>query len=482
MVHRAHQGNVDPVPSRTHCLSATGTRIVFPRLVHPLHWGVAGDAAGRQPAHHPKPTPQRMTRLCYCAVWTSVIALALAGCLSRKTQEPIKLRWWITFASDSIEYPAFQSIAEAYTKKTGQAVELVSVPWDDIAPRGTTPTKLALAQQSGKGPDVWGPVPHNWTSAFARDQQALAWEPAQIQQLNQYLDVALQACQFDQKQVALPVLMDTVALFYNKALVSSPPTTFDEMVTMAKGLTHPKEDRWGLALPLLSPYHIYPFIDGYGGYIFRCDAGLCQVGDMGLNNEGAVKGTQLLTRLYTKDKLLAEPLADRATMHERAIALFTAGRAAMLIEGSWALSPVRASGISYGIAPIPALPDTTSPPRPLSTVQAIIVSSRTPHPSEAMDLANHIASPESALTLYQVWGKIPVRQEALRSPQFADAPDSRVWRDQIARSLPLPNTPELGYVWAPWEQALEEAVPGFTPVPDALNQAVEQITGLLAGP
>jgi maltose-binding protein MalE len=422
-----------------------------------------------------------MTRVACWFVWAVAVALVLTGCLSRKTPEPIKLRWWITFASDSAEYPAFQSIAEAYTKKTGHAVELVSVPWDDVAPRGTT-SQLALALQSGTGPDVWGPVPHNWTGAFARDQLALVLEPAQIQQLDQYLDVALKACQVDQKQVALPVLMDTVALFYNKVQVPSPPATFDEMVTVAKGLTHTEDDRWGLTMPLFSPYHIYPFIDGYGGYIFRCDAGQCQVADIGLNNKGAVKGTELLTRLYTKDRLLKESLTDQVVMHEQALELFTTGRAAMLIDGSWVLSSIRASGINYGVAPIPVLPDTTGVPRPLSTVQAIVVSSQTSHPSEAIDLANYIAGPESALTLYQAWGKIPVQQELLRSSQFADTTDARVWREQIARSLPMPNTPELGYVWAPWEQALEKAVPGYTPVQDALDQAAEQIKALLASP
>lgn len=452
MVHRTHQGDVGPVSLRSFCRPPCAGS--FRRWL--------------------------TTAVCR-VIWAALLALALAGCLSRKTQEPVRLRWWITFALDSAEYPAFQSIAEAYTEKTGHAVELVSVPWDDIAPRGAT-SQLTLALQSGKGPDLWGPVPHNWTGAFARDQQALVLEPAQIEQSSQYLNAALQACQVDQKQVALPVLMDTVALFYNKAQVADPPTTFDEMVTVAKSLTHPDDNRWGLALPLLSPYHIYPFIDGYGGYIFRCDAGQCQIADVGLNNEGSVRGTELLTRLYTKDKLLAEPLTHRTAMHEHALELFTAGRAAMLIDGSWALSTIRGSGVDYGVAPIPVLPDATGAPRPLSTVQAIVVSSQTSHPSEAIGLANHIAGPESALTLYQAWGKIPVRYELLRSSQFADTTDARAWRDQVARSLPLPNIPELGYVWSPWEQALEEAVPGYRPVQEALDQAVEQIKGLVTSP
>ena len=48
--------------------------------------------------------------------------LLLAGCLNRQPEEAITLTWWITYAEESAEYPAFEAIAEAFTEQTGYEV------------------------------------------------------------------------------------------------------------------------------------------------------------------------------------------------------------------------------------------------------------------------------------------------------------------------------------------------------------------------
>ena len=410
-----------------------------------------------------------------------LFCLLLAGCRLAPEPDPtVELTWWVTHAQESGEYAAFKAIADAYSEKTENVVvELVSVPWDDIAPRGSSASPLALAQQAGTGPDVWGPLPHNWTGAFAEAEQALALEPAQIEDARQYVDIALRACQFDGKQYGVPILMDSLALIYNRALVPDPPDTFAALIDVARELTDAGEDRWGLALPLLSQYHVYPFIDGYGGYIFNCDAQACDVQDIGLNNEGAVRGTQFLSDLYLKEKLFPEPLADRAVMHSHALHLFTEGKAAMLIEGSWVLPEIRASQIDYGVALIPTLPEAAEAPRPLTLIQAMYVSATSAHPEETIALVNYVAGAESVITIQGALGKTPVRQDILRSQPFRDDREIRAWRDQAVGGIPLPSAPELGYVWFPWGQALDEAIPGLSPTQDVLDRAVEQIRGYL---
>jgi len=410
---------------------------------------------------------------------TCIVFLALTGCLAPKPEEVIALTWWVTFALDSDQYLALQTIAEGYTEKTGHAVDLVSVPWDDIAPRGFAASRLAIEQESGRGPDVWGPVPHNWTGAFAGQNQVLPLEMNQIQASYQYVGSALQACQFDGKQYALPVLIDSVALIYNRALISDPPTSFEELLDLARDLVDTEHDRWGLVLPLLSQYHTYPFIDGYGGYIFKCERDQCDVGDIGLNNEGAVQGIRFLSDLYVKERLFPEALADRAVMHSHAVRLFTEGKAGMLIDGSWVLPDIRASSVEYGVAVIPKLPGTTDYPRPLTLVQAVFASAHTSHPDEAVDLLNHIASPDSVLAMHDVWGKTPVRRDVLGSADFRESHHASAWSDQATIGVPLPNVPELDYVWTPWARALDEAIPGLTPAQDVLDSAVEQIKGYL---
>jgi maltose-binding protein MalE len=399
----------------------------------------------------------------------------------------VHLTWWITYAPDSAEYPVFQDLAKAYTERTGVVVDLVSVPWDDIAPRGAA-SRLSLAIQADRRssitPDVWGPVPSTWIGPYVAEELVLALAPEQVQDAGQYADAALLASRWSGRQYALPVLMDSLALIYNRALVPNPPQSFEELTEVAQELTDVENGRWGLVLPLLSQYHVYPFMDGYGGYIFNCQVSRsegqqCDLGDVGLNNEGSVRALEFLSSLYLEENLFPEALVDRVDMQDEAERLFVEGKAGMLIDGSWVLSRTIAGGIDYGVGPIPELLQGTRSPRSLTTVHVLAASARTPAPAEAIEFMSYLASPEAVIALHGALGKVPARLDVLREPALREDRDIRVWYDLAANGVLLPQEAELGYVWAPWARALDEAIPGLRPAQEALDQAVEQIKGYI---
>ena len=404
-----------------------------------------------------------------------VLALFLTGCFGQEPEPPVTLTWWVTYAQDSAEYPVLEALAERYTEKTGRQIELVSVPWTDMMPRTYGSNILAIEQEAGRGPDLWGPVPHSWTGGFVADGQVLALERDQIQDIDQYLDDALWACQVEQQQYGVPVLIDSVALLYNRELIATPPETMEDLVAFAQDFTDPAQDRWGLVFPLLSQYHVYPFIEGHGGYVFKCIRNECTLDDVGLNNEGAVQAVQFLSDLYIKEGLFPEQLADRTVMDEHSLHLFTSGQAAMMIEGSWVLSDVHQSGINYGVTALPPMPGATRAPRPWTLVQAFYVSAQSSLPDETIDFVNYLAGPESAVDLQHVLGQIPVRRDILRRTEFKRDQEIQNWYGQIQIGVPMPNILELEYVWYPWGQALDIAIPGLSPVQETLDQAVEQI-------
>lgn len=394
--------------------------------------------------------------------------ILLVGCWGRQTAEVITITWWVPYSPDDAVYSVLQGLAEGYTARTGCQVRLESVPWDEMRPR---PGGWATTTSQGRRPpDVWGPVPHSWAGAFADNGQAM---PLDLQ-MGKYLDVAVGACRYKDRQYCLPLLADTVALIYNKALVPDPPGSFEELIDLVKGLNDPERGRWGLVVPLMSPYHVYPFMEGYGGYVFACDRARCNPTDIGLNNEGSVRGIQLLSDLYVK-KLLPDPLADRATTHDYAVRAFADGRAAMLIDGSWSLAAIRDGGVDYGVAPLPPLPGAERRPRSFVLVDALYVNSRTARLAEAVALLKELSTPESMVALQKAMGKTPVRRDVLRMAEFRTDHEMRVWREQVEWGEPLPNLPEMEAVWGPWEQALEEAIPGLVPPQDALDRAVKQV-------
>jgi maltose-binding protein MalE len=416
--------------------------------------------------------------------FTSAFAIAalalLTACLGRQPEPVIRLTWWVTYAEDSDEYGVFQAIADAYSTQAGAVVELAPVPWDHIAPRGGAAPRLAYALEAGEGPDVWGPVPHSWLEPYVARDQVLALEPAEIRDLGQYDDLALRAGSRQGEQYALPVLMDAVALIYNREMVPEPPTTWDELLEIAASWSERDSESLPMVLPLTSPTHVYPFMDGYGGYAIGCQVSdtndnQCDPTDIGLNNEGSIEGIQLLSDLYTKEGFLSAALTDRAQMHKYALDRFVEGKAGMLIDGPWVLSEVRASEIDYSVAPLPALPGTTHPPRPLTVVYGFSASASTPYAEQAVGLLNHLASPESVVAMHQVLHRAPVRRDVMRLPAVRDRQENVRWRDQAADGVLLPSVPEMDAIWAPWTRALDEAIPGLRPVQDALDDAVDKI-------
>jgi arabinogalactan oligomer/maltooligosaccharide transport system substrate-binding protein len=411
-------------------------------------------------------------------IFISLLFLALASPACTWGAGPdmtIDLTWWIPYSEDSPQYAAFVSIAEEYQDQAdGVVVELVTVPWDGIAPRGIGLSQLDQALADGGGPDLWGPVPHKWTGSFVDHGQVAALDAGLLPGPILYADTALQACSVGEALYCLPVLMDGLALIYNRRLLPEPPATFAELAGLAGHLGKAENVPWVLALPLLSPYHIYPFVEGYGGYIFGHSEGMWDPRDVGLDSEGAVRGTRYLSSLYTKQRLFPEPLADRAVMYSQSVQLFLQGQAATLIEGAWVLPQLESAGLDYGVAPLPSLPGGEEAPRSLVVAQVVYLSATSAHPEEARALLVHIGKTDSIVALQEALGTIPVRRDVLRSITLRTRESVRAWYDLASAGVPLPNVPELDTIWGPWIQALEVAVPGLTPVDEALREAVEQ--------
>jgi maltose-binding protein MalE len=430
---------------------------------------------------------------------TLAASVLCVGCLRREPEQAIHLTWWITYAEESAEYPTFQALAETYSERTGIVVELVSVPWDDIAPRGGL-SKLSRSLDGGRRsgdqrPDLWGPVPSTWIGPYVSQGQVLALETGQVKDAEQYADIATSASRWAGKQYALPVLIDAIALVYNRSMVPKPPESFEELLEISQSLTDAETGRWGLVLPLLSQYHVYPFMDGYGGYIFGCQTSLsegqqCDLGDIGLNNEGSVQGIQLLSDLYlghirtmanprSPATPLPEALADRSRMHDDAVRLFMKGNAGMLLEGSWVLPELKSTGIQYGVSAIPKLPNGAQSPRPLTIVYVLAASAGSAHPAKTIEFMNYLASPEAVVAIQSALGRTPARHDILYQSALREERELRTWYDQAANGVLLPQAPELGYVWAPWARALDEAIPGLKPAQEAMDQAVDQIASYL---
>lgn len=91
------------------------------------------------------------------------------------------------------------------------------------------------ALATGKGPDIFT-LPHHWLAIHQNKLSSLPLEIMNFQTFqDNFVDVTIKDFSKDQKNYALPLFVDTLALYYNKDLfnkigIAQPPTTWDEFL------------------------------------------------------------------------------------------------------------------------------------------------------------------------------------------------------------------------------------------------------------
>lgn len=377
------------------------------------------------------------------------------------------LIFWTRAAEDTPEGPVLREVVQACADETGNKIEVQVVPDDQFR------NKLSLAAPVGEGPDIGGPIAHDWIGEIAAQEIALAVPADRVTEMDAYNAAGLQGFSYEGKLYGLPLFVESVALVWNKDLAGdTPPATFEELVEKSKELT--TGDQYGFVMPFLEQYHMYSFITSYGGYIFDYDAASgYNIEEIGLNNEGAIKGIEYMKTLLG-EKVMPEGVTDRANMHNIATGTMEAGKAAFTINGPWIIDGLKKNNINYGIAPIPPMPGGESP-KPFLGIQGFFANAYSKNPEQALAVLNCLTSQESTVKLAQGYNKVPARADALEDPAFADNEDFKAWAAQAESAVPMPNIPEMSQVWKPWGDALDVAVPGTAEVQPTMDTAVEQV-------
>lgn len=169
-----------------------------------------------------------------------------------------------------------------------------------------------------------------------------------------YTDASIQSQMVDQKLYGLPKAVETTVLFYNKDLISEKelPQTLEEWYDYSKKTAD--GSKFGFLALFDQIYYAESVMSGYGGYIFGKDKdGSYNPSDIGINNEGAVKGAALIQKFY-KDGLFPAGIIGEQGINVLE-SLFTEGKAAAIISGPWNVEAFSKAGINYGITKLPEL-------------------------------------------------------------------------------------------------------------------------------
>jgi hypothetical protein len=207
----------------------------------------------------------------------------------------------------------------------------------------------------------------------------------------------------------------------------------------------------------------------FGGYVFGVDAnGAWNPDDVGLDSAGMIEAVTWMKGAV--DAGLMPETTDYETAHQ----LFETGQIPFLMAGPWALDRIRASGVPYAVAE--AFPDNGAP---FLGVQGFMVNAFSENVLLAQTFLTEFVATEDFMRQIYETGLRPSAFTAVL--ETTDDPDLKAMGISGANAIPMPNIPEMGSVWAAWNNGISLALTGAATPEQSMMDAAKQVRDLILG-
>ncbi len=231
----------------------------------------------------------------------------------------------------------------------------------------------------------------------------------------------LKAFQLKNQTYGLPMDFSTLAIFYNKKAfkqvgITQAPTTWDEFRNYAKQLTIDKNrdgraEQYGFNVnPELSRQ--YFMMTAFGGKVIDKN------GNAAFATPRSLKGLQLVIDQYRKDKSSAQA-TDVGT--NSGSEMFGQGKAAMVIEGTWAIPYLKETfpNLEFATAEVPKVGRKQGT---MAYTVAYVMNKKTKHKDAAWQLISYLASKEGMKAWATEGLVLPSRKSVLTELGYANNP------------------------------------------------------------
>jgi maltose/maltodextrin transport system substrate-binding protein len=353
-------------------------------------------------------------------------------------------------------YHGLQKVGDAFAAESGVQVVVQH-------PEGA-PDKFAASAAAGKGPDIfcW---PHDRAGEWAKSGLIVPVKPPRRVR-DEIEESAWQAFTYKGQVWGYPLSIEAIGLIYNKALVATPPASFDDVITLDRKLA--AQGRKAILWDYNKSFFTWPLLAGPGGFVFgRTAAGDLDPAVVGVAEPGAVAGAEMLERL------IKQGVMPQGARYAEMEAAFSRGQVAMMISGPWAWDNAKKSGIDFGVAPIPSIHG--KPGKVFVGVLGCMVSSA----SRVKDVAryfieNRLLKVES---LKLISADVPLGTPANKAyfRELSADPHIVATMANAQAGEPIPNIPEMQRFFPAVDAALEAITNGRQSPKEALAGAAARM-------
>ena len=327
------------------------------------------------------------------------------------------------------------------------------------------PGKYQEAAAGGKGPEI-GIWPHDRIGEWIAGGLLQPVTPGK--KVRDDIDpLAWKAFTVGGKTWGYPMSIEAVSLVYNKALVKTPPKSFEEVMALDKQLS--KDGKKAILWDYTNTYFTWPLLAANGGYAFKLKAdGTYDPADTGVNNAGAVKGAELL------NKLIREKYMPEGSGYAEMEAGMAQGKVAMMINGPWSWDNLKKANIDFGVAKIPTVGGKKA--APFVGVLGAMLNKSTPNKDVAVEFIENYMLTTKGLKMINE--DVPLGTPASRAlfAELKNDPKIQATMASAQDGAPMPNNPEMGRFWSSMVSALGNIMDGRQSPKEALDGAAKRIT------
>lgn len=265
---------------------------------------------------------------------------------------------------------------------------------------------------------------------------------------------------------------NTKILYYNKDLVTTVPTTLDEMWATAEEVS--SEDVIGFCEAWMGGWNLCQYIWSYGGDILAPDY---STATGYINGSVAVTVIQKLADLYAVGAFSGPTIDPGAPPDTDGMGT---GKYAMTIDGPWKAKDLSAkyNDLQYGAVQMPA-----GPAGSIGVLGGedfmMFKTSDAIHQDAAWKFIKFMTGKDAQVEMAKV-GQMPVNKEALADDEVLEAmPLLSIFADALQTCKARPVTPKWGDMEGIINTKATEAVLGQKPVQTAMDEAAAEIDALL---
>lgn len=387
-------------------------------------------------------TKRSVRRVAAIGVVGASVALALSACggYSSTTSSGVPIINLYGGASAA----GFDKIIAACNKQANGEYEIVGnlLPSDADGQREQFVRRLAAHDASLDllGMDV------TWTAEFAEAGWIRPLSTAQATEATaNTLEPPIKTAEWKDRLYGIPKHTNVQILWYRKSLVPKVPTTWDEMMDMAKKLKSEGK-----------PYVIGFTGAQYEGYVVGFNTLLSSFGGTMVNEDSTKvtiddRTTQALDLLH---RFATSGVASKSLSNAQEPEVFAElqnGQAAFAINWPYVLSAMRTAGESdakvkaiaddLGYAPYPKV-EEGKPARVTLGGMNYAISTYSKHPKQAFDAAMCLRTPEHQVQTALEAGDPPVAVSAFSDPKFQEAyPQYQIMLDELKTAVSRPISP-----------------------------------------